>query len=268
MAERGADRHRQRPLNQSRPALGPPDPVSVRTADNVKLSGLRYGGREAETAVVFAHGFTGTQYNRRVVALARQLAQGGMAVYTADFRGHGASGGLSTLGDLEVNDLDAMVAAARRDQQRVVSVGASMGGFVALRHAGLGGDVDAVVSISSPAVGREPSLPRARLLGRTVRSARGRRLLERLGTRVAPVAATDIAPPLDLASRIAPVPVAIVHGGRDRYVPLADAHALYDRLGEPKRLIVLPRFGHGEAGFTSDFAVRLGRLIADLLAPR
>jgi uncharacterized protein len=247
MAVHVADRHSQRPLNRSPAALEPPDPISVRTVDNVSLSGLRYGGRGAKTAVVFAHGLTGSQHNRRVVALAHHLAHRGFAVYTADFRGHGASGGLSTLGNLEVHDLDAMVAAARRLQRRVVSVGASMGGFVALRHAGLGGDVDAVVSISSPAIGREPHLPRARLLGRTVRTERGRRLLERLGTRVAPVSATGIVPPLDLASRIAPVPVAIVHGGRDRYMPVADAHALYDRLGEPKQLVVLPRFGHGEA---------------------
>jgi fermentation-respiration switch protein FrsA (DUF1100 family) len=217
---------------------------------------------------VFAHGFTGTQHNRRVVELAHLLTLSGMAVYTADFRGHGASGGVSTLGNLEVHDLDAMVAEARRIQRRVVTVGASMGGFVALRHAGLGGEVDAVVSISSPAVGREPTLPRARLLGRAVHSERGRRLLERLGTRVAPVTPAVVASPLELAARISPVPVAIVHGGRDRYVPLADAHALYNRLSEPKRLIVLPQFGHGEAGFTRDFAIWLDRLIASLLAPK
>ena len=40
-----------------------------------------------------------------------------------------------------------------------------MGAFVALRHAGLGGEVDAVIAISSPAVGHVPQLPRARLLG-------------------------------------------------------------------------------------------------------
>jgi alpha-beta hydrolase superfamily lysophospholipase len=238
------------------------------TTDGVSLRGHVYGRSPSTVAVVLAHGFTGSQQNRRIVGLARQLAADGLAVYTADFRGHGASGGLSTLGDLEVHDLDAIVGAARAEHARVVSVGASMGGFVALRHAGLGGDVDAVIAISSPAVGRDPALPRARLLGRAARSERGRRLLERFGTRVSPAVAPVVTPPLDLAASISPVPVAIVHGGRDRYVPLADAHAIFDRLGEPRRLVVLPHFGHGEAGFTADFGIMLHGLIGDLLEPR
>ena len=217
-------------------------------------------------AVVFGHGFTGSQHNRKVVAFARHLAGRGFAVYTADFRGHGESGGLSTLGNREVHDLEALVTYARRRHGRVVSVGASMGAFVALRHAGLGGKVDAVVAISSPADGREPRLPRAWLLSALVRTERGRRLLVRYGTRVDPQRAPVASPPLDLAAEIAPVPVAIVHGGRDRYVPLRDAHELYDRLGEPRELVVLPEFGHAEAGFDEAFAEMLGSLIDRLLA--
>ncbi len=214
---------------------------------------------------MFGHGFTGTQHNRKVVALAQHLAASGLAVYTADFRGHGESGGLSTLGNREVHDLEALVALARTRHGRVVSVGASMGAFVALRHAGLGGQVDAVVAISSPADGREPRLPRARLLSTLVRTERGRRLLVRYGTRVDPLRAPVTAPPLDLAAEIAPLPVAIVHGGRDRYVPLADAHELFERLGEPRELVVLPDFGHAEAGFDDAFAEMLESLIARLI---
>jgi pimeloyl-ACP methyl ester carboxylesterase len=236
------------------------------TTDGVRLATLQYGRPGAAIAVVFGHGFTGSQHNRRVVAFAQDLATDGLAVYTADFRGHGDSGGFSTLGDREVHDLDSLVALAREQHERVVSIGASMGAFVALRHAGLGGDVDAVIAISSPADGREPRLRRARVLDLLVRTAQGRRLLVRYGTRVDPVRVPVAAAPLDLAGEIAPIPVAIVHGGRDHYVPLDDAYALYDRLGEPRRLVVLPGFGHGEAGFTAEFAVMVESLITDLLA--
>ncbi len=215
--------------------------------------------------MVFGHGFTGSQHNPKVVAFAQDLATRGHAVYTADFRGHGESGGFSTLGDREVRDLDSLVVLARGHHERVVSIGASMGAFVALRHAGLGGDVDAVVAISSPADGREPRLRRARLLELLVRTERGRRLLVRYGTRVDPVLVPVAAAPLDLAAEIAPVPVAIIHGGRDRYVPLDDAYALYDRLGEPRRLVVLPEFGHGEAAFTPAFAAMVESLVRELL---
>jgi alpha-beta hydrolase superfamily lysophospholipase len=237
----------------------------VITSDRVWLSTLMYGSPHAEVAVVFGHGFTGSQHNRKVVSFVRHLAESGLAAYTADFRGHGTSGGLSTLGDREVRDLDALVALARGRHSRVVSVGASMGAFVALRHAGLGGQVDAVIAISSPAVGHVPQLPRARLLGTLAGTERGRRLLDRYGTRVDPQQAPVASPPLDLAAEIAPIPVAIVHGRRDRYVPVSDAYALYERLGEPRRLVVLPSFGHGEAGFSDEFAVMLEELIADLL---
>ncbi|MDQ1521761.1 MAG: hypothetical protein QOI55_2834, partial [Actinomycetota bacterium] len=226
-------------------------PLHVTTRDGVELSALRYGPPDAEIAVAFGHGFTGSQRNPKVIDLARRVAGAGIAFYTADFRGHGASGGVSTLGEREVDDIDAVVTLARRDHNRVVSVGASMGGFIALRHAALGGGIDAVIAISSPATADRPKLVRARLLEHFATTERGRRLLHRYGTRVGAVVPIAMAP-VDLAA-IAPVPVAIVHGRRDHYVPVLDAHALYDRLAEPRRLVVLPNFGHGEAGFDAAF---------------
>jgi alpha-beta hydrolase superfamily lysophospholipase len=246
------------------PAPRLPESFTLTTPDGVTLSALRYGPADADIAVVFGHGFTGSQRNKKIVALAGGLAEHGLAVYTADFRGHGASGGLSTLGDHEIQDLETVLALARSNHQKVVSAGASMGAFIALRHAGLGGNADAVIAISSPALGRDPKLLRARLLRAAALSARGRRLLDLYGTHVGSVPEA-ITPPIDLVAQIAPTPVAIIHGRRDRYVPLADAYALYHRLGEPRRLIVLPDFGHGEAGFEPAFADRLNNLIDDLL---
>jgi pimeloyl-ACP methyl ester carboxylesterase len=237
--------------------------LDLTTSDGVALSALAYGHAGAPVAIVFGHGFTGSQRNRRVVELVSALVDRGFAVYTADFRGHGASAGRSTFGEREVYDLEAVVAVARPHHARVVTVGASMGAFVALRHVGLGGSVDAVVAISSPAFATIPKMPRAQMLGRLVRSDRGRRLLARYGTRVDPFAPVSV-PPIELASGI-DAPVAIIHGGRDRYVPLSDATALHDRLRSPRRLVVLPDFGHGEAGFGPDFADVLERLIVELL---
>jgi len=239
-------------------------PLALTTTDGVALSALAYGSPDATVAIVIGHGFTGTQRNPKVVQLARTLAARGFGVYTADFRGHGASSGRSTFGEQEVLDMEAVVALARSRHQRVVTVGASMGAFVALRHVGLGGKVDGVVAISSPAFSTIPRMPRARLLGRLVRSERGRRLLARHGTRVDPYLPVSVAP-IELAPDIATTPIAIVHGGRDRYVPLSDARALHERLAAPRRLVVLPDFGHGEAGFSPDFADVLERLIQELL---
>ena len=57
-------------------------------------------------------------------------------VVTFDFRGHGRSGGLSTLGDKEINDLDVAVHYARElGYEKVAAVGFSMGASVVLRQA-------------------------------------------------------------------------------------------------------------------------------------
>jgi pimeloyl-ACP methyl ester carboxylesterase len=226
---------------------------------------MAYGHHDADVAIVFGHGFTGSQRNPKVIGLVGGLVENGFAVYTADFRGHGASAGRSTLGEQEVHDLEALVDLARSRHARIVTVGASMGGFVALRHVGLGGHVDAVVAISSPVFSSVPKLPRARVLSHLARSRRGRWLLERHGTRVDPDVHIAIAP-IELAAAIAPTPVGIIHGTRDRYVPLSDAEALHERLHEPRRLVILPDFGHGEAGFGPAFPGVLVGLVHDLLA--
>src|SRR5262249_57180831 len=72
-------------------------------------------------------------------------------VVTFDFRGHGRSGGLATMGDREIRDLDVAVAYARElGYRRVAAVGFSMGASIVVRYAGLVGGLDAAVSVSGP----------------------------------------------------------------------------------------------------------------------
>ena len=248
-----------------RTAAQEPIPLILTTGDGISLSALAYGPDHADVAVVFGHGFTGSQRNRKVVELVHDLVERGFAVYTADFRGHGASTGRSTYGEREVYDLEAR-GGGGPPAPRPSGDGGRVDGRVrgAAPRRAWAVKVDAVVAISSPAFGSIPKLPRARVLGRLVRSERGRWLLERHGTRTAPFEPVSV-PPIELVPTISPIPVAIVHGGRDHYVPLSDAQALHDRLGTPRRLVVLPNFGHGEAGFGPEFAVVLERLIRDLL---
>lgn len=94
-------------------------------------------GVAEQTAVVVAHGFTGSLDRPAVRRAARVFSQRA-AVVTFSFRGHGKSGGKSTVGDREVLDLAAAVAWARSlGHRRIVTVGFSMGGSVVLRQAAL-----------------------------------------------------------------------------------------------------------------------------------
>ena len=237
----------------------------VSTDDQVHVATQVTGPADAPVALVIAHGFSMTSADRRLASLAASLAGAGRAVYTFDFRGHGRSGGASTLGDLEISDLDAVVRLAReRGHEKVVVIGASMGGFVALRHAALLGGADALIAISTPAVWGAASRLRARALVAAVHNRLGRRILSARGTRVANPIRTPSSSPSDLAPRIM-TPTAIVHGAKDPYVPPDDAVALAARLGGYRRLVILPNFGHAETAYTPDFAPLLDALVDDLL---
>ncbi|MEU3950139.1 alpha/beta hydrolase [Streptomyces sp. NPDC029526] len=118
------------------PVPGLPGPAADDRADGP--DGTRTGGPEDAPAFVVAHGFTGDVDRPHLRRVARALRRHG-AVLTFSFRGHGASGGRSTVGDREVLDLAAAVGRARElGHARVVTVGFSMGGSVVLRHAALG----------------------------------------------------------------------------------------------------------------------------------
>jgi pimeloyl-ACP methyl ester carboxylesterase len=237
----------------------------VSTDDGVDIATHVDGPADAPVALVIAHGFSMTSTDRRLVAVATLLAEAGRAVYTFDFRGHGRSGGTSTLGDLETRDLDAVVRLAReRGHERVVVIGGSMGGFVALRHAAVGRDVDAVIAISTPAVWGTATRLRARALVAAVNNRAGRRILSARGTRVGKPVRVPPSSPAELAPLIT-IPVAIVQGDADPYVSADDAVTMHERLGGYRRLVLLPGFGHAEVAYSPDFAPLLNTLVDDLL---
>ena len=120
------------------------------------------------------------------------------------------------------SDLAAAVAFLRAEGHRAVAVlGWSMGGSVVLRHAGLGGDVDAVVSISSPGHWWERGTGPMRLVHWAVETRLGR-LVTRLATRTRVAAGWAQLPesPVEVVAAIAPRPLLIVHGDADHYFPV------------------------------------------------
>ncbi|MEU4931232.1 alpha/beta fold hydrolase [Streptomyces yokosukanensis] len=198
---------------------------------------------------VVAHGFTGDADRPHVRRVAGVLRDYG-AVVTFSFRGHGRSGGRSTVGDKEVLDLDAAVEWARGlGHARVATVGFSMGGSVVLRHAALRpGTVDSVVSVSAPARWYYRGTAPMRRLHWLVTRPEGR-LVGRYGlrTRIHP---RDWDPiplsPVEAVPRIAPTPLLIVHGDRDGYFPLDHPRMLAEAAGGHGELWTEPGMGHAE----------------------
>ncbi|MEY9846269.1 alpha/beta hydrolase [Streptacidiphilus sp. MAP5-3] len=212
---------------------------------------------DATVAVVLAHGFGGA-VERPAVRRAARVFAGSAGVITFSFRGHGRSDGLSTVGDREVLDLDATVAWARAlGFETVVTVGFSMGGAVALRHAALHGGVAAVAAVSAPARWYYQGTAPMRRLHWVVMKPLGR-VVGRIGlkTRIDPNEWVDVPiPPVDAAARVN-VPLLVVHGDADPYFPLDHPRSLREAAPDSE-LWIEPGFGHAENAATEALLERV-----------
>lgn len=230
-------------LRQGAVEVGGRSGTTITTPDGLALDARWWEpSRPSGTAVVLVHGFTGSKDDPELVAVARALREAGHLVLGYDARGHHRSEGVCTLGDLERLDVAAAVELARARADRVVTVGASMGGIAVLRHASTDPDLAGVVSVSSPALWRLPRNVRTLLAAAITRTGIGRRVAEhRMHVRIASEW-TDPDPPAALASRIS-VPLAVVHGRRDRFVAASEAMELV-AAAPCARLLLVAGMGH------------------------
>jgi pimeloyl-ACP methyl ester carboxylesterase len=253
--------------------------TTLTTADGERLAAELLPGPAGSPCLVLAHGFSGSTARPPVRRVALALAERA-TVLAYDARGHGRSTGRSTLGDLEVLDVDAAVAAARQAADAVVTCGWSMGGAAVLRHAALRGTAvaghvlaaapDAVVAVSTTSrwSARSTATRPMRRLHAVVETRPGRAFARRvMSTRISDAGWDPLpAAPLDLVGRIAPLPLLLVHGDRDAYFPLEHPRALLEAAGEPTELWLEPGFAHAETAASEDLLDRLGRHLPELLA--
>lgn len=244
--------------------------TTLRTSDGVDISAVHVEGDFADLCFVLVHGFTGNWREDRVQKVIGRLRQFG-GVVAIDMRGHGRSGGQSTVGDLEVLDVAAAVVWARDlGYERVVGVGFSMGGAVVLRESGLAasgaldaGRVDGVVSVSAPAFWYYRGTRIMRVVHRLVESRSGRLVMRVGGTRISGAGWSDPppVPPHEAAAMLGTIPLLVVHGDVDRYFPIEHPrtiHASAIRSGVSTDLWLVPGFGHAEAAISTEVLDRIG----------
>lgn len=245
-------------MTRRRPPDPPADPaalglafeeVAFRARDGLLLRGwfLPAPGVPAQgPAVIFCHGHSGSMDpDLRYVPA---LHEAGCHVLMFDFRGHGRSEGQWVgMGYLERWDLlGAVDFLWERGIRRIGVLGFSMGGAVAVLTAAECPRILAVAAdgafarlLTVLAAGmRQSGLPDplAQAAGRLALA-----LMEWLLR--APIRQVS---PLDCAPALAPRPLLLIHGGRDAFVPLEEALALYARAGFPKALWLVGEAGHRE----------------------
>jgi pimeloyl-ACP methyl ester carboxylesterase len=240
------------------PGVPSPQPIGLTTADGVALHGLHWDVGVRDVGCVVAHGFTGSSRTPAVQAICRGLAARGCGVLALDLRGHGRSGGRSTVGAEEIHDVAAAVAWLRaHGYARVAVLGWSMGGSCVLRYAGLGGDTDAVVSVSSPGRWFERGTRPMRIVHWLCETRTGH-VVVRVGRRTR-MAGGKWEPvpeaPHEVVGAV-PTPLLVVHGDADSYFPIEHVELLQDAAPQGEFWIEAG-MGHAEAATTPELVARI-----------
>ena len=235
-------------------------PLVLHSSDGIRLAAIHWDTGDRAIGCVVAHGFTMHSNRGEVQRISRTIAARGIGVISPDLRGHGRSGGYVTAGADEIHDVAAAVAWLRSAGYRWVAVlGWSMGGSAVLRYAGLGGDADAVVSVSAPGSWFERGTRSMRVLHWAFETRTGRattRVLKR--TRISPDGWDSVPEaPAEVAGGIAPRPLLIVHGELDQYLPVRHADEL--AAAAPDAEVWIEKdMGHAEVATTEALADRIG----------
>jgi pimeloyl-ACP methyl ester carboxylesterase len=238
------------------PRYGAERALPLVTDDGVRLAAHRlHGPLDAPGTVVLVHGFSQSSRMPRIHAFAHLLARR-MHVIVPDLRGHGASGGVSSMGPKEPLDVKAAVEAAD-PALPVVTVGISLGGAAVLLHGGTFGGVAGVVAISAPAWWGAWDTPATKRIQRYAMTAAGRRFLALfMRTRIAQVC-EGVPHAEEQAGAIAPAFTLVVADPADHYFSEVHPQTIYKWANEPKDLWLMPGTGHGTDLLSPAFADRL-----------
>lgn len=201
--------------------------VSLTTEDNVTLSATLFG--QGQLAVILAHQGTEGTDQTSWQPFARLLAEHGYAALTLDFRGRGQSKGYLQASQLIKDVNAAMQFLQERGYQRIVCMGASMGGTACLRAA-LDHDLAGLVVIASPL------------------------------SSGAPTAVT----PAELSKLTLPKLYVCTENDRYSFV-ISQTQQMFDLSSDPKQLKFFPGRVHGTELFDTEYGDEFRQLLSDFV---
>ena len=214
----------------------------VQTKDGVTINGVHLGDR-GNLLLVYCHGLFSSKNFRRVPPFVEGFSHK-FDIMAFDFRGHGESEGKCTLGREEVLDLKAITDYAHHlGYQKLVAIGASMGGATVIRTSGKYGLFDGIVTIGAFAQASHLGPLSTRLGLRFFFETRAGDSIARW-TRGAHLGAlADMEQPIDVVSRIE-APLFVIHGAWDPLIGVDQGRQLIANAVGPKDFYLVPRGGH------------------------
>ncbi len=222
------------------------EPIRISSPSGLRLAAVLHQPRALtiDTCVVVAHGMLSSKDSDKHRLVCEAAAAAGHAALRFDFRGRGESDGNPSILTVsnEIEDLAAVVSFVRDlGYSRVVVVGSSLGGTVAILTGAIDRRFSGLVTIAAPA--RLPEQPREAWGGNSRRDTAGR-------IEIAPgefihrgffIDATTHGP--IGAARSIECPRLVIHGAADPVVPVEDA-ALLAEGSQKAVLVVHPTAGH------------------------
>lgn len=206
--------------------------VFFTSKDGTKLHGwfITQDNKKPKGTVVFSHGNAGSMGHH--LGFVTWLANAGYQVLMYDYRGFGKSGGSVDRRGM-IHDVRAAFtyAQSRKDvaADRIISYGHSLGGAKSVTALG-----------ESPVQGL-----RAVVIDGAFASYQA--MAKILGGDFGKSLVSDDLSPQDFVSRLAPVPILVVHGTRDEIVPFSQGKELFERAGKPKTLFDVKNGRHGDS---------------------
>jgi hypothetical protein len=228
-------------LHPARKAMTAQPPLP---AENVEIAGegvvlkgwLFRATGERRGTIVYLHGVADNRAS--VVGVAQRYVPRGYDVLAYDSRAHGdSSGEACTYGYYEKRDL--MKALNFLQAPPVAIIGVSLGAAVAIQTAALDARVASIVSISTFSDLRTVASERAPFFASAANIRDALALAETQGHFV-----VDEVSPLKAAAHLS-IPVLLIHGAEDHETAPAHSERVYKALAGPKRLVLLPKTGHG-----------------------
>ena len=225
----------------------------VLKVDDLKIVGHLYlpGDQPPYPAVCTCHGVPAEKFypnNKGYRLLAEKICQRGLAVFTFNFRGTGASEGNIDMAGWE-KDLKAVIdhlcTLPEIDRSHLSLLGFSGGGSMAIKVAAQDSRISSVVSCASPA----EFTPLTDYYN-PVSLVEHFRNLGVIRDKDFP-SSTDkwfdgfkTVSPIEYVAKIAPRPLLLLHGDKDDVVDISHAYRLYEKAGDPKQLIIVKGVGH------------------------